>query len=299
MRGLQIEKAHAMNSIIKTAIPYLAVFVPLNFLALVIVLAFLGRLKDSPPYFFALGAVVSFGLVILFVVQSRGAGATTAMLVLFILCVVFAYFPQLDSISAGLLNVKLGRNLDRAEEILGRLKNLASIDAKVTYTIMGWSNRWNGMPLKEKQSISDQIDTQLKSYGISDVEISSIKGQYVGLIRYDLGAIFEMALNGHVVNNLGSGNLKTWIAEWNANGRLSLEKVLGASQSEFARSLKGEIPREDLKPDDVIKFEKFADHIGTIYAGCMERHGYTTEAINFFNEVSLLAGDKLVAYVLK
>jgi hypothetical protein len=43
-----------MNANLKTIATYLIVFIPLNLIALVIVLAFLGKLKDSPPYFLRL-----------------------------------------------------------------------------------------------------------------------------------------------------------------------------------------------------------------------------------------------------
>jgi len=155
-----------MNANLKTIATYLIVFIPLNLIALVIVLAFLGKLKDSPPYFFAAGAAITFGLIILFAFQGR---TVAGVIILFFLCVTFGYFPELDSISAGWVNVKLAKNLNRAEEILGRLKSLASINAKVGYSLMSWSNRFGGgIPLADKQQISDQIDADLKSYEIPD-----------------------------------------------------------------------------------------------------------------------------------
>jgi hypothetical protein len=290
-----------MNSTLKTILPYLIVFIPLNLLALVIVLAFLGKLKDSPPYFFAAGAVISFCLVIVFAFQGRNV---IAMSVLFFLCVVFSYFPQLDSISAGWVNVKLSKNLDRAEEILGRLKTLAGINATVTYSLMAWSNRWNGMPLREKQNIADQIDSQLKSYGVPDNEIASIKGQYVSLIGYDLSSHFEMALSQYFINRHGSkpmkdSDLTSWSSQWNAHDRLSIDKLIGMNGAELTRALKAEIPKNFMESMDIMKFDALAERIGTVHEGCIQRRGYTAEAINFLQEYTPLAGDDLVAHVLK
>lgn len=77
-------------------------------------------ITESPPYLFALGAIVCFGLTILLAFRDKLKPATL-LGGLFFLCAILAYFPQLDSIAAFNINVKLRQNLDRAEEILGKL----------------------------------------------------------------------------------------------------------------------------------------------------------------------------------
>jgi len=47
-----------------------------------------------------------------------------------------AYLPQLDSLSAFAVNVKLRSNLDRADEILVRLRSLTIVNAKLAYTTL-------------------------------------------------------------------------------------------------------------------------------------------------------------------
>jgi hypothetical protein len=59
------------------------------------------------------------------------------------------------------------------------------------------------------------------------------------------------------------------------------------------------MPKEFMAAEDVLKFGNFAERISGIYAGCIHRLGYTTEAINFFQEFTPLAGDNLVTRVLK
>ena len=182
-----------MKAVYKKAMPYLTVFTPLSLAVLTILLIFPVARKDLPPYLFALGAFISFGLTIIWAFQRRRVG-TPAMVLLFVLCGAFAYLPEMDSISAGWVSFKLNKTVDRAEELLDRLKKLASINATVTYSLISWVNRWNGMPLKEKQEISDQIDAQLRSYDLTESEIDSIKMQYVSLIGLDLSTYFELTL---------------------------------------------------------------------------------------------------------
>jgi 7,8-dihydro-6-hydroxymethylpterin-pyrophosphokinase len=55
----------------------------------------------------------------------------------------------LDSLNAIGVNVKLRRNLDRAEEILAQLRQLAVINAKTTYMEMAWGGRFGSPSAKE------------------------------------------------------------------------------------------------------------------------------------------------------
>ena len=67
----------------------------------------------------------------------------------------------------------------------------------------------------------------------------------------------------------------------------------------MARALKAEIPGEFLSAEDMKKFELFAEEIGEIYAGCVERGGYTTEAVNFIGDFSEVAGTELLNRMLR
>jgi hypothetical protein len=117
-------------------------------------------IDGSPPYFFALGALACFVFAIVSAWQDK-LKAGTLFSTLFLLCVVLAYFPQLDSIKAFAVDIRLRRSLDRAEEILERLKDISVINAKVTYLTMAWAPR-AGEPLaKDRQVIFDQLNEQL------------------------------------------------------------------------------------------------------------------------------------------
>lgn len=281
-----------MNSIIKAVIPYVVIFGVANALGILILLAYVGRLKDAPAYLFSLAAVVTFGLVLYLIFDDRGWVTLSATIIVFILCVVFAYFPQLDSLSAGMVSVKLGRELDRAEELFQRLKSLAGINARVTYSVISWNGRIEAIPTQEKQDISDQIDKELRSYGHADSEIATIKGHFVRFIGIDLVRTFEYALENHVNNT-------EWSAAWNARARLGLRKLGEMSASQLGAYLKAEIPAEHLAPMDAEKFSRFADRLASLYEGCVAKGGYTPETIAFLNEIYPLFGQALAGYVLK
>ena len=97
-------------------------------------------LQGLPPYLFATAAIVSFALAIYLALHDKkGAGALLGAMAL--VAALLAYLPQLDSLSAFAVNVKLRSSLDRADEILARLRNLTVGNAKLAYTSLAWGNR--------------------------------------------------------------------------------------------------------------------------------------------------------------
>ena len=63
-------------------------------------------IDGSPPYLLALGATACIVLAIVFAWQDK-LTAATLLSALFLVCVVLAYFPQLDSIKAFAVDVRL------------------------------------------------------------------------------------------------------------------------------------------------------------------------------------------------
>ena len=217
------------------------------------------------------------------------------------------YLPQMVSFKAFGIEATLTQvqeKLDRAEEIIERLKSLAAADAKVAYSLIAWGNRLGGMPAAEKQRIADKVDEQLNSLGFTAKEFADVKGEYVRLIGIDMTYYVEITLGAYIVQHMGSdvsgsAELSAWSKEWNEARRLNLDKIAALDGAGVATFLKTELPRDKMKAEDVIKFENLADRIGNIYDSCLKRQGYTPEATKFSEEFRPLAGDPLVAHVLK
>jgi hypothetical protein len=168
--------------------------------------------------------------------------------------------------------------------------------------MLAWGSRWGGMPIEEKQKIGDQIDDQLRSYGASNAEIGAIKDHYVSLIGYDLIHFFEDGLYQYVSStaaNLDPVARLEWSNEFLTRERLRYEKLLVTEPLALSGALKSEIPRNLVRPEDLDKFEHFANRIGELYAACRARGGYTNDATSFLNEFSALAGPPLVARILE
>jgi hypothetical protein len=294
------------NEVLDASLPYIIAATVGGCVALGILFAWQGRLQSvleaSPPYLLASGALICFVLTIVRALQDSNISAGV-LAAFFVVCVVLAYIPKLDSIAAFSVNVQFRKNLDRQEEIFEQIKALTLVSGKASYTLLAWANRWGGLPNKEKQEIADEINTHLISSGFKDPEIKNIKAQYLGLIGIDIKEFFEQALSIYVIEAArkqgDDQKLLQWSNDWNANKRLSLNKIMGLSGPELARALKAELPGEFLDSEDMKKFERLADQTGEIYAGCIERGGYTTAAINFINEFSSVNSYELLNRVLR
>jgi hypothetical protein len=232
------------------------------------------------------------------------AGMLTAV---FVAAALLMYLPQMASFKAFGVEATLTQvqeKLDRADEIISRMKALAAANAQATYSLLAWGNRFDGMPSDEKQKIADKIDSQLKSFDFDDQNLATIKGVYIYFIAYDLGSYFEAALGSYVIRVLGvdsarSAELTAWSKNWGDTQRLTFDKLSKLDGQGLTSLLISELPRDKMKPDDIPKFEQLARRIGEIYSGCLKRQGYTPEVIAFFAEFRPLSGDPLVTYVLK
>lgn len=115
----------------------------------------------SPPYLLSLAAVFCFFLAVWLAAYRNKIVAATLLGGLFFLCVMLAYFPKLDSITALGVNVKSRQTLDRAEEILTQLRQLAITNAKGVYLEMASVGRWGSPSARVKQAIIDATNERL------------------------------------------------------------------------------------------------------------------------------------------
>ena len=94
-------------------------------------------LQGLPPFLFATAVPVSFALAVYLALYDR-KGASAILAAAALAAALLAYLPQLDSLSAFAVNVKLRSNLDRADEILAKLRKLTVVNAKLAYTTLAW-----------------------------------------------------------------------------------------------------------------------------------------------------------------
>ncbi len=244
-------------------------------------------ITGSPPYLLALGASVCLSSAVW--LSWRNELKAAALLGgLFLLCVVLAYFPRLDSIKAFSIHVQLKKSLDRADEILAQIRKVSITSAKTAYMNTAWVGRFGDMSERDKQKLLDAVDEQLQSVGIKEEERKTIVRPYVELIGYDLYIIFYQSVHGALWNRrtrLTEPEAARSIGEWESqfNGELESDRRYLFNGSAFTSHMKEQIPQDLHDTGDYEKLEKLAETIGQIFDGCVSRGGHTEESLKFID----------------
>jgi hypothetical protein len=78
--------------------------------------------------------------------------ATSGVLTgIFVAAALLIYLPQLEIFKAFGVEARMQKNLDRAQEILDKLRQVSIASAKSAYLNFAWSGRLGGMSEREKQ----------------------------------------------------------------------------------------------------------------------------------------------------
>jgi hypothetical protein len=141
---------------------------------------------------FALGVVAL--ILCVFQAWNEKTGSATALGVVFVVCGVFLFLSQIKAFKVWEVQVELRETLDRAEEIIGRVRKLASISARASYLTIAWGNRMGTPPAREKQAVLDEIDNQLAELKVSPEELANIQRPFVKMVRLDFFFLFQGVL---------------------------------------------------------------------------------------------------------
>ena len=262
-----------------------------------------------PPYLLALGAFICFGMALWFFwLESLKTAA--ALSGLFFLCVVLAYLPQAESVSAFAVNVRLKKNVDLAKEAIEQLRDLAKVNARVGYTTLAWGNRMGAPSAEEKKALLDQVEQQLEVLRVSKAERKEIARPLVRLIGLDLYQSFVHTIDRYVHvrqrdyadqirqhpddQALKDAHQKHILAvnEWRAQLDRPYDDIDGYN---LRASLRRALPTLWVSAQDAEAARKLADEIQALYDGCVKQGGYTSEAAKFIDKYGDTKGfnDKL------
>jgi len=142
---------------------------------------------------FALGVVAL--IICVFQAWSGKIGSASALGAAFVICGVFLFLSQIKTFKVWEVQVELRETLDRAEEIIGRVRKLAAISARASYLTIAWGNRLGTPPAREKQAVLDEIDNQLAELKVSPEELADIQRPFVKMVRLDFFFLFQGVLS--------------------------------------------------------------------------------------------------------
>jgi hypothetical protein len=255
-------------------------------------------LAGLPPYLFGVAATISFALAIYLALHDR-IKASFLLGALAFVAALLAYLPQLESVSAFAVNVKLRNSLDRAEEILTRLRSLSVVNAKLAYTTLAWGNRMGAPKATEKQRLLDAMDEQLAAMNVSADERSEIKQSYVRFIAFDFYLLYthaiDYALNRRMevlqakvlaepndANRTAAQSFSTKMSEWRRTALpTSLEQM---PLDGFRKHLHDKTPEDTFSLQETAALHKLADQIADLFEASRRKGGYTAEAAEFYDK---------------
>jgi hypothetical protein len=254
-------------------------------------------LQGLPPYILATAAVISFALAVyLALYDKKGAAALLAAMAF--VAVLLAYLPQLDSLSAFAVNVKLRSSLDRADEILARMRNLTIVNAKLAYTTLAWGNRFGTPKATDKQRLLDEMNEQLKAMKVGDEQRAEIQQSYVRFIAFDFYQLYtrtiDYALNRRMEalqakaqsepndeNRRAAQVFNARMSSWRSReAHASLDQI---PLDGFRKYLHDSTPKDTFSPGETAGLDKLTDQIADLFEASRRKGGYTEQAAEFYD----------------
>ncbi|QND70824.1 hypothetical protein [Tardiphaga robiniae] len=203
------------------------------------------------------------------------------------------------------MEVELRETLDRAEEIIGRVRKLATISARASYLTLAWGNRL-GTPLaREKQAVLDEIDAQLAELKVTPQQLADIQRPFVKMVRLDFFSLFQGVLSQYAgiintelteaVHKAGDPSVAAGLSMKHSDlitawgKRVRKDDPAADLEKQSLESLLNEyIPKsgEWLSDKDLSAIQKFKAEIVRLNADCEKKGGYTPEAVTYYDRYS-------------
>lgn len=147
-----------------------------------------------------------------------------------VLCALHAKADSLIEISFGPLKAKLEREISDAEKLVGELRSLATLQAKVSIGASARTGRWGGRDDWQFLNLK-QIEAALRNIGSSETEIREARGELTKFFLIDLGhaAMGSSLLPAHLSQEAqlewkeirtlqeisDPEKVETWLRKWN------------------------------------------------------------------------------------
>jgi len=227
--------------------------------------------------------------------------------VAFAVCGIVVYLSQIKTFKVWQIEVELRETLDRAEEIMGKMRRLSAITSRVGYLTIAWGNRFDTPSASEKQAILDSVDQQMTELGVTPEERKAIVGPYVQLIGWDFYAMYVRILERYlqwryegVVSKINGGSNdpqhRATIDKWAPLLAAWRQKVL--KDGLFARAKAGKVdeilreafPEGLLDARETAAAEKIQTEIMQQFAASAAKGGYTKESAAYYDKYHDIGG---------
>jgi hypothetical protein len=260
------------------------------------------KIRDILLFFAAAMAVFALLCAVYQAMNDRVASASL-LSAIFLVCVLVVFLPKLEVLEAWGIKAHLVRTLNEADEIVAKLRRLAITNAKGVYLNIGISNRMGVTAVKEKQTLLDEIDNQLRELSVSAEDRKALGSTYVRLIGYDMYMVYVRTLERYFafkqqyltneVNKNNESPLRAELEQWRA-ARPTWKPNNSLFESLHTYSFEDEIQRVTptgwLSDTDQKSVESFKNEMLSLFRGVAAKGGWTPEAADYYDKYRDLGG---------
>ena len=260
----------------------------------------LEKMRDVLLYVAAAFAMFSIACAV-YQAMNKELAAASVLAAMGVALTMIVFLPKLEVFKAFGIEARLTQTLDRAEEILGKLRRLSLISAKSNYMSLAWNNRMDGPTALDKQMILDQVDKQLAELNVSTDERSGIVAPFVHLIGWDFYAMYVRTVERYVQSRYDDLVRKLNTGATDPSIRQELEKRAGllaiwrqrvyrdglfarAQSGEFDTLLKEAAPDGLLDDAETKSLVQYQREVSALFKACVVKGGYTIEAAIYYDK---------------
>ncbi|WP_108523243.1 hypothetical protein [Bradyrhizobium algeriense] len=243
---------------------------------------------------YSAGAVAVFSIIgALYQAMSREGGSVAPVLGVFLAACVIVFLPLISQFSFFGLETRMRDKVLEVQAIEDRIRKIAAINARVTYMSIAWANRMGSPSAKEKQTLLDDVDKQIREFKVTEEERLRIVQPVVNMLKYDFFLDYRQIIYdyagiryGILVENARNEAPETReLRDAHSDGmgkynkRVDISEVWRRLDSfNFGEELNTLTPTEWLNDDEKVVANEFRNKLVRIVAECEKKGGYTSEA---------------------
>jgi hypothetical protein len=144
---------------------------------------------------FGLAAIIAFSALMYFLLWRENAALAGVAASLFIVSALLVFLPELESLKAFGVEAKLRARLSEADELLAKLRSLATVNAQLAYQQLAWMGRWASPRAAMKQQLASEVDRVVKELGLDAQIVAAPKQEYIRHTLKDLSRPFSQLVS--------------------------------------------------------------------------------------------------------
>lgn len=150
------------------------------------------------------GAVAVFALIgALYQSMSKGNGSAGPTLIVFLAACVVVFLPLISQFSLPGFEARMNNSVKEVKAIEDAVRKIATVNARVTYMTIAWANRMGSPSAKERQTLLDDVDKQIREFKVTEEERLRIVQPVVNMLKYDFFVGYRTVFYDYAASRYG------------------------------------------------------------------------------------------------